>query len=347
MDNLLSNELIKAIVIIIVFFLGSYFITFLMSMLGKAASKSKTNLDDMIIQATKLPVRYLAIMLGFFIAFRDFGWTWMIKEKEFGMADIFFIFIALLVAFTASRIMKTIFSWYGETEKGENVNQTMFIFSRKVVSAVVYLIAAMIILGQFEIQIGPLLAGLGVMGLAIAFGLQETMANLFAALFLVLDKSINVGDWIKLESGTKAYIEDISWRSVRIRTIGGNTVIVPNSKFVSQNISSYDYPVRSFYTSIGVGVAYGTDLEKAEYVAMQAAEKVLKDEEVTEQDNNPIVRYKEFGESSIDFIVIVKVDTVQDEGRVKHALVKQIAKDFEAANIEIPFPQRVVHSVKD
>ncbi|MCK5211493.1 mechanosensitive ion channel family protein [Candidatus Parcubacteria bacterium] len=343
MDNLLSNELIKAIVIIIVFFLGSYLVTFLMTMLEKATSKSKTNLDDKIIQATKLPVRYLAILLGFFFAFRDFGWTWMIKEKEFGMADIFFVFIAILVAFTASRIMKTVFSWYGETEKGENVNQTMFIFSRKVVSALVYLIAAMIILGQFEIQIGPLLAGLGVMGLAIAFGLQETMANLFAALFLVMDKSINVGDWIKLESGTKAYIEDISWRSVRIRTIGGNTVIVPNSKFVSQNISSYDYPVRSFYTSIGVGVAYGTDLEKAEYVAMQAAEKVIKDEEVTEQENNPIVRYKEFGESSIDFIVIVKVDSVQDEGRIKHALIKQIAKDFEAANIEIPFPQRVVH----
>ena len=347
MDNLLSNELIKAMVIIVVFFLGSYVVTFLMTMLEKVTSKSETDLDAKIVKAAKLPVRYLAILLGFFFAFRDFGWTWMIKDKEFGMADIFFVFIAILVAFTVSRIMKTIFSWYGETDKGANMNQTMFIFSRKVVSAIVYLIAAMIVLGQFDIQIGPLLAGLGVMGLAIAFGLQETMANLFAALFLVLDKSINVGDWIQLEGGTKAYIEDISWRSVRIRTIGGNTVIVPNSKFVGQNISSYDYPVRSFYTSIRLGVAYGTDLEKAEYVAMQAAEKVIKDEKVTEQENNPIVRYKEFGESSIDFIVIVKVDKVQDEGRIKHALIKQIAKDFEEAKIEIPFPQRVVYMKKE
>jgi len=209
------------------------------------------------------------------------------------------------------------------------------------------LIAIMIILGQFEIQIGPLLAGLGVVGLAVAFGLQETMSNLFAALFIVLDKSINVGDWIKLEGGTKAYIEDISWRSVRIRTLGGNTVIVPNSKFVGQNIASYDYPVPSFYTSIKVGVSYDTDLEKAEYVALQSGEKVIKDEEVNEQDNNPIVRFKEFGDSSINLSIIIKVDKVQDEGRIKHALVKQIYKDFKEAGIEIPFPQRVVHTVKN
>ena len=207
------------------------------------------------------------------------------------------------------------------------------------VSVVVYLIAVMIMLSQFEIQIGPLLAGLGVAGLAIAFGLQETMANLFAALFLVLDKSINVGDWIQLEDGTKAYIEDISWRSVRIRTIGGNTVIVPNNKFVGQNISSYDYPTKSFYTSVRVGVAYDTDLEKAEYVALQSAE------EIKDADNNPIIRFKEFNDSSIDFIVILRVDEVRDEGRVKHALIKQIKKDFEEAGIEIPFPQRVIHRV--
>ena len=346
MDYLLSNELIEAIIIIAVFFLGSYIITFLMTMLEKVTSKSKTDLDDKIIEATKLSVRYLAILLGFFFAFRGFTWTLAIKDKEFGFADIFFILIVLLIAFTVSRIVKTLMKWYINKDKGVGTNQTMLIFGRKVLSGVVYLIAGLIILGQFEIQIGPLLAGLGVVGLAIAFGLQETMTNLFAALFIVLDKSINVGNWIQLEDGTKAYIEDISWRSVRIRTIGNNTVIVPNNKFVSQNIASYDYPVPSFYTSIGVGVAYGSDLEKVEYTAMQAAEKVIKDEGITDQDSNPIIRYKKFGESSIDLIVIVKVDKVQDEGRIKHALVKQIAKDFEAANIEIPFPQRVVEIKK-
>jgi small-conductance mechanosensitive channel len=347
MLEIFSNQYINALILVLLFYFGSYIVTFLMGFLEKASTKTKSDLDDKIIHAAKLPVRYLAILLGFFFGFRGFEIAWEIKDKEIGIADLFFILIVLLISFTISRILKVVFRWYEASEKGGKSGQTMFVFLRKVISIAVYLIAVMVILGQFEIQIGPLLAGLGVAGLAIAFGLQETMANLFAALFIVLDKSINVGDWIQLEDGTKAYIEDISWRSVRIRTISGNTVIVPNSKFVGQNISSYDYPVPSFYTSVEVGVSYDTDLEKAEYVALQSGEKVIKDEEVKEQDNNPIVRFKGFGESSVDFIVIIKVDKVQDEGRIKHALVKQIYKDFKDAGIEIPFPQRVVRSIKN
>jgi len=133
---------------------------------------------------------------------------------------------------------------------------------------------------------------------------------------------------------------------VRIRTIGGNAVIVPNSKFVGQNISSYDYPVSAFYTSIQVGVAYDTDLDKAEYIAMQAGEKVIKDENIKEMDNNPIIRFNELADSSINFSLILKIDKVQDEGRVKHALIKEVVKQFKAAGIEIPFPQRVVEIKK-
>ncbi len=92
-----------------------------------------------------------------------------------------------------------------------------------------------------------------------------------------------------------------------------------------------------------VGVAYDTDLEKAEYVAMQAGEKVIKDADVKVQVNNPIVRYKELAASSINFSVIIQVDKVQDESRIKHALIKEIVKQFKENNIEIPFPQMVIH----
>jgi len=339
------NEFIKAIIIIIAFYLASYVVTFLLTIIEKATSKTKTDLDDKIIKAVKLPIRYLAILLGLFFAFRGYDIGWTIKDKEFGFAEIFFVLIALLIGFSISRILKSVFTWYGQQEKVK-LSQTMFVFVRKIISVFVYAIAVLVIFSQLGIQIGPLLAGLGIAGLAIAFGLQSTLENLFGALFLVMDKSINIGDWIQLDDGTKAYIEDISWRSVRIRTLGGNTVIVPNSVFMGQKISSYDYPASPFYTSVHVGVAYNTDLEQAEYVALQAAEKVLKDEGVKDMNDNPIVRYKQFADSAIEFSVIVKVDKVKDEGRIQHALIKEIKKQFEEHKIEIPFPQRVVHQVK-
>lgn len=340
-----ENEILKAIIIVAAFFLASYVVTILLTIIEKATAKSKTDLDDKIIKAIKLPIRYLAILLGFFYAFRGYDFSWTIKDKEFGFADIFFVLIVFLIGFSISRVLKSIFSWYGEKDKVK-LSQTMFIFIRKIISVFVYIIALLIIFGQLGIQIAPLLAGLGIAGLALAFGLQSTLENLFAALFLVMDKSINVGDWIQLEDGTKAYIEDISWRSVRIRTIGNNTVIVPNSVFMGQKIASYDYPSSPFFTSIRVGVAYDTDLEKAELIALQAAEKVLKDEGVKDITNNPIVRFKEFADSAIEFIVIVKVEKVRDEGRVLHALIKEIKKQFEEHKIEIPFPQRVIHQAK-
>lgn len=343
---MLENQILNSILIVVLFFAGSYVATFLLGLVEKATSKTGTDLDDKIIRAIKLPIRYLAILLGLFFASRGFDLSWTIKGKELGFADMFFVLIAFLIGFTINRILKAVFNWYGESDKSSKVSETMFVFVRKVVSVLIYIGVVIIILGQYSVQIAPLLAGLGIFGLAIAFGLQETMANLFAALFIVLDKSININDWIKLEDGTKAYIEDISWRSVRIRTIGGNTVIVPNSKFVGQNISSYDYPTSNFYTSIRVGVSYDTDLDKAEYVSIQAAEKVLKDEDITEQDNNPIVRYKQFADSAIEFTVIVKVDKVQDESRIQHALIKEIHKQFQANKIEIPFPQSVVEIKK-
>ena len=89
----MENAYLKAILIIIAFFLGSYVVTFIMNLMGKATSKSKTALDDEIIEAIKLPVRYLAILLGFFFALKEFAWSWTIRGKDFGVADLFFIFI--------------------------------------------------------------------------------------------------------------------------------------------------------------------------------------------------------------------------------------------------------------
>lgn len=336
-----TSNLLNAGIVIILFWLASYAATILLALFGRLTDKTKTDLDDKIIKAIKLPIRYLAILLGFYYAVSRYYFNW--SYKGFGLKDLFYILIVLLFSFTVSRFLKTFFEWHGNRENKKKINQTMFVFIQKVLSVAVYLLAILFILNSFEIEIGPLLAGLGIVGLAIALGLQETLANLFAALFIVMDKSINIGDWIQLDDGTKAYIEDISWRSVRIRTIGGNTVIIPNSTFVGQKISSYDYPDSPFFTSISVGVSYDADLDHVEAVATKAAENVIKSENLKAQNNNPIIRFKALSESSIDFIIIIKVDSVLDEGKIKHALIKEIIKEFRKENIKIPYPQRVVY----
>ncbi|MDO8260618.1 MAG: mechanosensitive ion channel family protein [Candidatus Magasanikbacteria bacterium] len=338
-----ENQLINSVLIILGFWLASYVVTILMSVLEKIASKTGTTLDDNMIKAAKLPVRYLFILLGFYYAVKYYDME--LKWKDYDASDFFYALIVLLVCFTISRMLKTFFVWYESQDRisKRRGSKTMFIFVQKVISFAVYAVALILILGHFGVEVGPLLAGLGVAGLAIALGLQETLANLFAALFLVMDKSINIGDYIQLEDGTKAFIEDVSWRSVRIRTISGNTVIVPNSVFVGQKISSYDYPESPYSMEVPVGVAYGSDLDFVESVVIKAALKVVEEMKVKAKKNPPLVRYKKFADSSIEFIVIVTIDKVTDESPVKHALIKEIYREFKKENIEIPFPQRVIH----
>ena len=195
-ETLQQNPYIWALLTILLFWALSYVVTIIISLIGKVASKTKSNLDDKIIAAVKLPIRYLFILLGVFYAGKSFAFSISIKERQYGLSDLMFVLIALLLGFVLSRLLKVLFSWYGEREEQGKMNQTMFIFVRKMISVFVYAIALVIVLGQMGIQVGPLLAGLGVAGLAVALGLQSTLENLFAALFLVMDKSISIGDWI-------------------------------------------------------------------------------------------------------------------------------------------------------
>lgn len=320
---------------------GSYVITLFMTLAEKLAKNTSNNLDDKLIRAAKLPIRYLSVAIGLYWASKYYGadWEWYGVTPD----KVFLILLIIIVSFTASRLVKVLMAWHSAKDTTRKFQQTAFYFMRKMVSVVIYLIALMIILQQLGIEIGPLLAGMGVAGIAIALGLQEPLSNLFSALFLVMDKSINIGDWVELEDGTKAYIEDISWRSVRIRTRSGNTVIVPNSVFINEKISSYDYPESPYYIQLRVGVAYDSDLELVEKVAAASTERIMHDLDISRDDNKPRVRFREFADSSINLDIRFKIGRARDEGRIKHFLIKQIMEDFGKNNIEIPFPQRVIH----
>ncbi len=338
---MLNNKIFTAVLIILAFWLASFVLTFSFRFLKRFARETKTDLDDRLLKTIEQPLRYLAVLLGFYFAtaYAQLNWNW----RGLSLDGLFYTLIVLLVAYSLSHIAKEVLSWWSEKKEVKLINETTFVFIRKVISASVYLLAALVVLKHFGIEIGPMLAGLGVAGLAIALGLQETLANLFAALYLVMDKSINIGDYIKLEDGTRAYIEDISWRSTRIRTIGGNTIIIPNSKFISQNIASYDYPESPFRTSVIIGVSYYSDLDLVEKVARQAANNVIAKMKIKVPNNKPMFRFHELTDSAINIKVMVKVDSVRDERRVKSALIKELVEQFHQHNIEIPYPQRVVH----
>lgn len=223
------------------------------------------------------------------------------------------------------------------------------------VSATIYITGIILVLDEFDISITPMITALGVGGMAIALGLQETMANIFAGLHILLTKQVRIGDHIRLEGGSEGKIIDITWRYAKIHTVMNNIIIVPNNKLAASIITNYDMDsgrgqsssVMDVAFTVTVGVAYDSDLEKVERVTLEVAREVLgrldPDLDISDGASTaPTVRFHTFGESSINFNVNLHTTSFKSQYLVRHEFIKALKKRYEDEQIEIPFPIRTI-----
>jgi small-conductance mechanosensitive channel len=138
-------------------------------------------------------------------------------------------------------------------------------------------------------------------------------------------------------------VADIGWRYTRIRVLPNNLIIVPNARVAEMMVTNYTLPEPEQAALVQVGVAYGADLGAVEQVTSEVAREVLQEVEGGVPGFEPFIRYHTFGDSSINFTVILRVKTFPDRYLVTHEFIKRLKARYRAEGIEIPFPQRVVH----
>ncbi len=213
-----------------------------------------------------------------------------------------------------------------------------------IVNGIIYAMGILVVLQYYGISIAPILTALGVGGMAVALALQETLANIFSGLHLILSKQLRLGDYIHLSSGEEGRVTDITWRFTTIVPVGeGNMVVIPNQKIASSIITNYSMPRHDIVIKIPVGVAYDSDLQKVEDVTLEVARQVLTDlNEKLDADRQPSVRFYNFGDSSIDFNVLLHSARFDDQFRLKHEFIKALTARFRQEGIEIPFPIRTI-----
>lgn len=204
----------------------------------------------------------------------------------------------------------------------------------------VYVGGIMAVLYELNVAILPLLAPLGLGGLAIALALQDTLSNVFAGLYLIAARQIRPGDYLRLESGEEGYVTDINWRTTSVRTILHNLIIVPNSKLASSIVTNYHLPSRAMQIVLNVGVAYGSDLDRVEAVTIEEAEAVIRETTGKPPATPPLMRLHTFGEFSLNFIVLLNVPEFYDQYLVRHRLIKRLLRRYAQEGITIPFPIR-------
>jgi small-conductance mechanosensitive channel len=338
MDIHLKRVLIPAAVafVSVLVLLAVRFVLF--KILHKWTSKTKTRLDNIIISSLRLPSIYwctaISIYIGIAMSEMPVKYIHYLNEG----IDIIIIFsITIAVANLSGKLFRN----YVESS---NLPIPTTGLAYGIIKGTIYIIGFLIVLNVLGVSIAPLLTALGVGGLAVALALQDTLANLFAGIHILMEKSIRIGDFVKLESGQEGYVEDITWRTTRVRMLPNNTVIIPNNTLAKSIVTNYYLPEKRMSLLIPVGVSYASDPEKVEEILIDEAKKSVGEIPGLLGDPEPFVRFiPGFGNSSLDFTLICQVQEFVDQYLAQHELRKRIFKRFNKEGIEIPFPHRTVY----
>lgn len=312
--------------------------TALFSLLKTWFEKTETKMDDIILDASKFHVLFWFFLIGLHYALLPLHFPdRAVAALHRGLVVAWGISLTLW----ASKIVGEGVQYFTSRVKGEQAGSSSLIIN--LCRMAVVIMGGMFILSNLGISIAPLLTALGVGSLAVALALQDTLSNIFAGFYMLISRQIRPGEFVKLDSGQEGAVMDIGWRSTRIREPSNNVVIVPNSKMAQAIITNYDLHQPEMACLIQLGVSYDSDLEKVERIVMEIARDVQKTVSGAVIDFDPFIRYNAFGDSSINFTVILRVRNFVDRALVTHEFIKRAHRRFGQEKIEIPFPQRVVH----
>jgi len=263
------------------------------------------------------------------------------------LSKLIFVLVLLVVFYFPARIAILGLRRLGQKEPQlERITQPAAFLTKLLFT----LVALVILLENFGIHLTAIWTTLGIGSVAVALALQETLSNFFAGLYLLADRPINPGDYIKLDSGQEGYVVRIGWRATSIRPLSHNMVFVPNSVLAKAVITNYSLPDERMALGIQVGVAYGTNARRVEQILVEIAKQAAQPGEAGGNrvegllaDPPPSATLiPGFGNSTLDFTLGVQVRRFVDQYAVQSELRKRILERFQKEGIEMPFPTQTV-----
>ncbi|NOT30035.1 MAG: mechanosensitive ion channel family protein [Planctomycetes bacterium] len=326
-----------ALVLAVAVALGLLFQSVFVRKMAQLSRRTKTDLDDLIVQAVKRHIPVWFVLGGVVLAVRGSPLDAVHHARIDRVAAAL---LMLSLSFVAANLVTALVERATARAGAAFVSASL---TRNVLRGVILVVGGLLVLDNLGVEIKPLLTALGVGSLAVALALQPTLSNLFAGLHITLAKPMRIGDFVELENGTQGFIVDIGWRATKLREGANNLVIVPNARLVEMIAKNYSLPEPEQNIVVTVGVSYGADLERVEAVTLAVARELQETLPSAVKGFAPQVRFHAFGASSIDFGVVLRGARLPDKAELVHEFIKRLKARFDREGIEIPFPQRVVH----
>jgi len=311
--------------------------------LQRKAERTESQIDDIVMAAIGTPAVVAVIVIALYFALQvaelPAGLEW-IKESKY--LEAFYIIIG---AWIVSSFAYDFISVYGHriaSRTESDLDDRMIALGLVITKYVIWFAAILIILSILDIDITPLLAGAGIVTLAIALAAQDIFSNFFGGAVIAVDKPFKLHDRIKIDQYYGDII-NVGPRSTRLKTLDNQIVTIPNSKLVDSFITNYALPDTRLKVRIPVGVAYGSDVIRVKEVILEVAHEMAEKYDFILTEPKPLVFFLEFADSSLNFTLLVWTCDFSMSWDVKDVINTRIYERFAEEGIEIPFPQMDIH----
>ena len=336
-----ASEVIIGLIIFLVFYvLRRIFARLLINRLNKIVLKTSTNIDNTIVNVIEGPLKFLPVVIGFFIASSYINFSSEIKSfidllnRTLITIFIFWLLHQLVIPF--SFIIKNF---------EDKISKPLVDWTLRGLKIIIFILGVVAVLELWGIKVGPVIAGLGLFGVAVALGAQDLFKNLISGIMILMEGRFTVGDVILVSGEVEGVVEQIGFRSTLIRRFDSTPVMVPNYKFAEQAVTNYS---RRHHRRIRwlIGLEYKTTVKQLQNIRDQISHLIKSDSNFAKNEHTDFfVRVDSFSESSID--MLVQVFTVTNDWgeylKIKENLAVKIIEIVENNLTSFAFPSQSIY----
>ena len=307
------------------------------NVIRRLTSKTKTNLDDVLIDKLEKPLTYLVLILGYWISIHYLVFK---EEVEIVLENAAYFLLVIDVTAILSRIVDALISEVimPITEKSDSSFDNQLIpVIQKGVRSIIWILGIIIGLDNIGFDITAMIAGLGIGGLALALAAQDSVKNIFAGIMIFLDKPFRIKDRIQVD-GFDGIVEEVGLRSTRLRTLEGRIVTIPNSRFTDNSVTNVTSQP-TLKVKLNLGLTYDTD-ENQMQKAIDILEDIVKDQEAITDDY--AAGFNGFGDFSLNILFIYYVKPDSHWLDTQTLVNKEILRRFNKEGLEFAFPTQTI-----
>ncbi len=340
----LNNVLIGIVILFIFVFFRSLFSKIIINRIKSLVKKSKNKIDDEVLEAFDGPLRFFPIVIGVYISTQYIDLNITLESfadnlnRSLITIQIFWLIYKLIdpLSFLAHRL-------------GDVLTNDLIDWGVRILKFLIFVIGAAAVLELWGIKVGPILAGLGLLSVAVALGAQDLFKNLISGILILLEKRFQNGDWIKVENIVEGVVEKIGFRSTLIRRFDSSPVMVPNFNFAENAVTNFsNMKSRRIYWTIGL--EYRTTHDQLRIIRDQIEEYISSSGDFVKSSEQPLfVRLEKFSDSSIDILIYCfATTTVWGEWlKIKEELALKIKSIVEENNAGFAFPSQSIYVEKN